>query len=85
VLIGKFDTLATYTYAKALLNRLGEEEAKQWGMIAAGIGAQARLGIRKEHHEEFRAQMEAATGDPERVRDVVWPLHVRVRRVNPVC
>ena len=29
-------------------------------MVAAIMGAQARLGIRKEHHEEFQAQKEAA-------------------------
>jgi hypothetical protein len=29
-------------------------------MLAAIMGAQARLGIRKEHHEEFQAQKEAA-------------------------
>src|SRR5271170_6715270 len=58
--IGKFDILATYTYAKALLDGLDDDEAKQRGMVAAIIGAQARLGIRKDHHEEFQAQREAA-------------------------
>jgi hypothetical protein len=60
VLIGKFDILATYTYAQALLDGLNDDEAKQRGMVAAIMGAQARLGIRKEHHEEFQAQKEAA-------------------------
>ena len=60
VLIGKFDILATYTYAQALLDGLDDDEAKQRGMVAAIMGAQARLGIRKEHHEEFQAQKEAA-------------------------
>jgi hypothetical protein len=60
VRIGKFDILATYTAAKALLDGLGEDEAKQRGMVAAIMGAQARLGIRKEHHEEFQAQKDAA-------------------------
>jgi hypothetical protein len=60
VSIGKFDILATYAYAHALLNRLGDDEAKQRGMVAAIMGAQARLGIRKEHHDEFQAQKEAA-------------------------
>ena len=60
VSIGKFDILATYTYAHALLNGLDDDEAKQRGMVAAIMGAQARLGIRKEHHEEFQAQKEAA-------------------------
>ena len=60
VSIGKFDILATYTYAKALLDGMDDDEAKQRGMVAAIMGAQARLGIRKEHHEEFQAQKEAA-------------------------
>jgi hypothetical protein len=60
VSIGKFDILATYAYAHALLDGLNDDEAKQWGMVAAIMGAQARLGIRKERHEEFQAQKEAA-------------------------
>jgi hypothetical protein len=60
VSIGKFDILATYTYAEALLDGLDDEEAKQRGMVAAIMGAQARLGIRKEYHEEFQEQKEAA-------------------------
>ena len=58
--IGKFDILATYTYAHALLDGLDDDEAKQRGMVAAIMGAQARLGVRREHHEEFQAQKEAA-------------------------
>jgi hypothetical protein len=58
--IGKFDILATYAYAQALHHGLDDDEAKQRGMVAAIMGAQARLGIRKEHHEEFQAQKEAA-------------------------
>jgi hypothetical protein len=60
VSIGKFDILATYTYANALLSGSDDDEAKQRGMVAAIMGAQARLGIRKEHKEEFQAQKEAA-------------------------
>ena len=60
VSIGKFDILATYTYAQALLDGMNDDEAKQRGMVAAIMGAQARLGVRKEHHEEFQAQKEAA-------------------------
>jgi hypothetical protein len=60
VSIGKFDILATYTYAQALLHGSDDDEAKQRGMVAAIMGAQARLGVRKEHHEEFQAQKEAA-------------------------
>ena len=58
--IGKFDILATYAYAKALLDGLDDDDAKQRGMVAAIMGAQARLGIRREHHDEFQAQKEAA-------------------------
>jgi hypothetical protein len=60
VSIGKFDILATYAYARALLDGLDDDGAKQRGMVVAIMGAQARLGIRKEHHEEFQAQKEAA-------------------------
>ena len=41
VSIGKFDILATYTYAKALLDGLDDDEAKQRGMVAAIMGAKA--------------------------------------------
>jgi hypothetical protein len=60
VSIGKFDILATYTYAHALLSGMDDDEAKQRGMVAAIMGAQARLGIRKEHKDEFQAEKEAA-------------------------
>jgi hypothetical protein len=51
--IGKVDILATYTYAKALLHGLNDDEAKQRGMVAAIMGAQARLGIQKNHRAEL--------------------------------
>jgi hypothetical protein len=60
VSIGKCDILATYTYAHVLLSGMDDAEAKQRGMVAAIMCAQARLGIRKEHRDEFQAQMEAA-------------------------
>ncbi|MGO9467265.1 MAG: hypothetical protein ACLQIB_06490 [Isosphaeraceae bacterium] len=60
VLIGKFDILATYTYAKGLLDGLTEDEAKQRGMVAAIMGAQARLGLQKERAQEFQTLKEAA-------------------------
>jgi hypothetical protein len=60
VSIGKFDILATYTYAKARLDGMDDDDAKQRGMVAAIMGAQARLGIRKDHHDEFQAQKQAA-------------------------
>ena len=60
VSIGKFDILTTYTYARALLEGLEDDEGKPRGMVAAIMGVQARLGIRKEHHEEFQAQKEGA-------------------------
>jgi hypothetical protein len=60
VSIGKFDILATYTYARALLDGHDDDHARQRGMVVAIMGAQARLGIRKDHHEEFTALKEAA-------------------------
>jgi hypothetical protein len=60
VSIGKFDILATYAYANALLSGLDDDDAKQRGMVAAIMGAQARQGIRKEHNDEFQSQKEAA-------------------------
>jgi hypothetical protein len=41
-LIGKFEILATYTYAKALRDGLPEPEAKQRGIVAAVMGARSR-------------------------------------------
>ena len=60
VSIGKFDILATYTYAQALLDGMTDDEAKQRGMVAAIMGARGRLGVRKEDHGDFQAQKEAA-------------------------
>jgi hypothetical protein len=60
VSIGKFDILATYTYAHSLHEGMDDDEAKQRGMVAAIMGAHARLVIRKELHEEFQAQKETA-------------------------
>jgi hypothetical protein len=60
VSIGKFDILATYTYVHSLLSGMDDDVAKQRGMVAAIMGAQARLGIRKEHKDDFQAQKEAA-------------------------
>ena len=37
VSLGKFDILATYTYAHALIGGLDDDEAKQRGMVAAII------------------------------------------------
>jgi hypothetical protein len=50
IAIGKFDILTTYTLAKALLD--GLDEAKVRGMVAAIMGAQARLGIRRSHEDD---------------------------------
>lgn len=60
VSIGKFDILATYAYAEALRHGLSDDDAKQRGMVAAIMGAQARLGILRERHQDFQAQKEAA-------------------------
>jgi hypothetical protein len=62
VAIGKFDILATFTYAQALLEGMPEDDAKQRGMVAAIMGAQMRLGTRtgREHEEHFQAEKERA-------------------------
>jgi hypothetical protein len=60
VSIGKFDILATYTYAQALLDGLDDDEAKQRGMVAAIMGAKARLGHRGGSHDDYKADKEAA-------------------------
>ena len=59
--IGKFDILATYTYARALLDGLDDGEAKQRGMVAAIMGAKARLGHRGgSHDDDYKADKAAA-------------------------
>ncbi len=61
VSIGKFDILATYTYARALLDGLDDDEAKQRGMVAAIMGAKARLGHGGGSHEDdYKADKAAA-------------------------
>ncbi|WP_165253350.1 hypothetical protein [Paludisphaera soli] len=59
VSIGKFDILATYTYAKGLLDGLDAEEARERGMVAAVMGAKAKLGrpggTTKDYHEDKSA------------------------------
>ena len=61
VSIGKFDILATYTYAKGLLDGLEDGEAKERGMVAAIMGAKARLGHRGGSHQEvYKADKQAA-------------------------
>jgi hypothetical protein len=61
VRIGKFDILATYTYAKGLLDGLDDGEARERGMVAAVMGAKARLGHRGgSHQEDYKANKQAA-------------------------
>jgi hypothetical protein len=62
VSIGKFDILATYTFAKALREGLSEAEAKERGMVAAVMGAKARLGHRGGSHDDYRSDQTAAEG-----------------------
>jgi hypothetical protein len=52
VSIGKFDIFATYNYAKALLDGLDEDEAKQRGIVAAIMGAKAKLGHTGGSHDD---------------------------------
>lgn len=51
VSIGKFAILATYAYARARLDGLTEAEAKERGMVAAIMGAKARLGHTGRSHD----------------------------------
>jgi arginase family enzyme len=61
VSIGKFDILATYTYAKALLEGLPMGQAKEKGMVAAIMGAKAKLGhTGGSHHDDYEADKHAA-------------------------
>ena len=61
VSIGKFDILATYTYAKALLDGLDEDEAKERGMVAAVMGARAKSGhTGGTHEDDYKADKDAA-------------------------
>ena len=61
VSIGKFDILATYTYAKGLLDGLDEGGAKERGMVAAVMGAKARQGHTDGSHEDdHKSQKDAA-------------------------
>ncbi len=61
VSIGKFDILATYSYAKALLDGQDDDEAKERGMVAAVIGAKARLGhTGGTHEDDHESQKEAS-------------------------
>ena len=61
VSIGKFDVLATYTYAKALLDGLGDDEAKERGMVAAVMGAKAKSGhTGGSHRDDYKADKDAA-------------------------
>ena len=58
--IGKFDILATYTYARALRDGTAEAEAKVRGMVAAIMGAQARLGRLHGHEDHFQTEKDRA-------------------------
>src|SRR5262249_50250213 len=60
VTIGKFDGRATYPYAKALPAGEDDPEARERGMVAAIMGARARLGYADRHHEDYQADKEAA-------------------------
>jgi hypothetical protein len=53
--IGKFDILATHTYAQALLHDVPDAEARQRGIVAAIMGAKAKSGHTVDHHAEKTA------------------------------
>ena len=62
VRIGKFDILATYAYVEALGEGKTDADARQRGMVAAIMGAQARRGTHhaQGHGDDFEAQKAAA-------------------------
>ncbi len=60
VSIGKFDILATYAYAKALLDGSPVAESKERGMVAAIMGAKARLGHSGDTHDDHQARKDDA-------------------------
>ena len=63
VAIGKFDILATYTRATALLDGMPEDDAKVRGMVAAIMGAQMRASTAHrshEAHDPFQAEKDRA-------------------------
>jgi hypothetical protein len=60
VLIGKFDILATYTYAKALLDGLSGPEARERGIVAAIMGAKAKLGHTGGSHGDYQTDKKSA-------------------------
>lgn len=62
VTIGKFDILATYTYAHELLAGRDDDEARTRGMVAAVMGARAKQGHVHHGHasDDFAARKEAA-------------------------
>lgn len=50
--IGKFDILATFTYAQALRHDVPDGEARQRGIVAAIMGAKTKSGHTVDHHAE---------------------------------
>jgi hypothetical protein len=65
VSIGKFDILATYTCARALLDGMSRDEAKVRGMVAAIMGARMRTGAARHQHgngrdDPFQAEKDRA-------------------------
>ena len=58
--IGKFDILATYTYARLLLDGVDDAEARERGMVAAVMGAQAKLGRAGGSHKDYHDDKQAA-------------------------
>jgi hypothetical protein len=60
IFIGKFDILATYAYARSLRDGVAPDEAKVRGMVAAIMGAQARLGRHRGHEDDFQNDQDRA-------------------------
>ena len=61
VSIGKFDILATYTYAKALLDGLADERGQGAGHGGGGHGGQGPARpLGRSHHDDHKADKDAA-------------------------
>ena len=58
--IGKFDILATYTYAKALLDGAGRRRGQGAGHGRGDHGGQGPARAPGDTHEDYKAQKEAA-------------------------
>jgi hypothetical protein len=85
VSIGKFDILATYAYAKALLDGLNDDEAKYRSMVAAIIGARIRVRSARNTTRSSKPsphQRTAIVGFDRGRKEVTdWPIRSRWKKL----